>query len=125
MIITNDFYTTIQNGNILIIVLSAFAIVGLIIWFVYSIYDDAPVQGFTAWILILGVIVLSAWSIKEYHEAAYSVETTLKEAGYVILDGFPEEVGDAFTVEKDGRVQFCLVGNTFEGGNTVRIECKG
>lgn len=125
MTIINDFYTWASTVAVIGTVVPLFAAIGMVIWMVYAVNNGRGVQAGLSFI----IFVLSAFvfvnSIVVYHAAADSVEHTLEQAGYKIIDGFPEDVGSDFVVEKDGRVQYCLTGYTFDGGNSVRIECKG
>lgn len=124
MIITNDFYTTIQTLNLLGVILGIFGIFGGLAWIIYGV---TLLKG---WHYAMGFIltflsgVAIIFAATEYYQAVESINHTLKQAGYTLVEGFPEEPGSTFVVEKDGDILYCLTGNTFEGGNTVRIECK-
>ena len=124
MIIVNDFYSTMSGMDAIQLIGFSFA-GGCLFYMIFAAIEQwwASFVSF----FFVAVILASAgvYATAEINDARASVERAVESYGVEIIDGFPESEGSDFLVEKDGEIQQCLVMPTFEGGNTVRIECRG
>lgn len=125
MTLINDFYGHIQTVNILIVVLSIMVGIFATGWLVWALNESRGAQVASAWVVLIASMVAIPFGARLYYDAVEGVRNTLKDAGYTLIEGFPEGPGSSFVAEKDGEILYCLVGYTFSGDNSVRIECKG